>query len=408
MTQGEPSETLPREPAQRTSCWKKPLLRLALLACTLSGTLLVLEAATRLLTDTTPSLMERNPIVGQRFLPCFEGEVYDDEAGREVFLRFSRDGLRGPDRPREKPAGIRRLAIFGDSMVASVGVDEADSMTARLERMLNDRQRGVRWEVLNCGVSGSSTGQQMVLYREVVSQYRPEIVLGAFFVGNDLCDNSCRLSSNPRIYFDLDASGNLVQLPFSAKRAIAGQWLNRHSRFYVWQKNAMNNARHRVSAGAGAISPGDWVFCSRESQDIAHAWQLTAALLAQFQREVENRGGRFAVVLVPSAMQVCDDCFQALVSNAREDSPYFDPLHPNRRLAEICRRAGIPLWPLTDDFRRAAPSADSRIVSERLFLKGVGHFNEQGSLVAARSIYRFLTEGDPERVAGVPLLESVR
>ena len=55
-----------------------------------------------------------------------------------------------------------------------------------------------------------------MLYREVVSRYRPDIVIVALFVGNDVTDNSIRLTRAPRIYFDLDGEDGVRRLPFSA------------------------------------------------------------------------------------------------------------------------------------------------------------------------------------------------
>ncbi len=390
------------------SRWKLLAKKLALLTGTLSLLALGLEAGTRLLTDTTPPLMERDTNVGQRFVRSFSGMMLDDESGRRVFLRFNRDGLRGPDRPLEKPPGVRRVALFGDSMIASVSIDEDKTTVGQLERMLNKSPGGAGWEVMNFGICGSSTGQEMLLYREVASQYHPDIVLCTFFVGNDLTDNSSRLSNSPRICFDVDDSGKLVQLPFSASRHLVGTWLNRHSRFYVWQKLMTNRARHRLEGSVGLVSPGDWIFCSEESTDVAHAWDITAALLKQFRDEVESRGSLFAVVTVPSAVGICDDCFQEVARRAGDQATAFRKDYPDLRLSEICRKAGITLWSLTPDFRKAVPSAMSTVEEDQIFIKGVGHLNERGSVVAAKSLHRFLTEGDPQQVAGVPYVQRLR
>lgn len=48
-------------------------------------------------------------------------------------------GLRGPDRPIEKPPGVARVAVLGDSVVWGWGVAEEDGMVARLEARLGSR-----------------------------------------------------------------------------------------------------------------------------------------------------------------------------------------------------------------------------------------------------------------------------
>jgi len=92
MPQSErtPEELAPKTPAcvSQTSRWKHLGKRLALLAGTLSLLILTLEAGARLLTDTTPPLLQRDPVVGQRFIRSFEGMAFDGEARREVLLHF--------------------------------------------------------------------------------------------------------------------------------------------------------------------------------------------------------------------------------------------------------------------------------------------------------------------------------
>jgi hypothetical protein len=388
--------------------WKKLVRRLALLAGSLLLTLACLEVAVRLFTATTPGLTQKDPVIGQRYIQSFAGDVFVSEAGRKVPLRFNDVGFRGPTRPRQKPPGVRRIAVLGDSMIASLAVDEAQTMVCQLQRLLNESRTDTKWEVLNFGVNGASPGQELVLYREVVAGFEPDIVLGTFFVGNDLSDNCSRLSSNPRIYFDVDESGDLRQEPFSTRRAAASQFLNRHSRLYVWQRTALNRARHQVYQQAGALDPSHWIFSREEPPDVAHAWKITAKVFQALHRDVTAHGSRFAVVMIPSAQQIYRDAFAGVAARAGELAGQFDPDHPDRRLAEICREAGIPFFSMLDDFRRAAPSATMEVEEQWLFCEGVGHFNEQGDALAARAVFRFITQGDSQPVATRPLIGLLR
>ena len=102
---------------------------LALLSLALA--LAAAEGATRLLTETDPLIFLSDPVVGVRHVPSFEWSVYDREARRRVPVRFNRDGFRGPDLSHAKPAGVRRVALLGDSMVAALQVDEEQSMVSR-------------------------------------------------------------------------------------------------------------------------------------------------------------------------------------------------------------------------------------------------------------------------------------
>ncbi|OHB67085.1 MAG: hypothetical protein A2V70_19350 [Planctomycetes bacterium RBG_13_63_9] len=367
--------------------------RLALLTTTIVLLLVLAEIATRLLTDTIPPLTVKDPVIGQHYLPSFEADVFVPEAHRKVHLRFNEVGFRGPDRPMRKPPGVRRVAVLGDSMIASVTVDEKDTLVCQLERMLTRSHPQVKWEVLNFGVCGASPGQAMVLYRELAYRWDPDVVLCAYFVGNDLADNCSRLSHNPRIYFDLDEQGTMRQEPFSARRAWIGYYLNRYSRFYVWQKCALNNARRQIMEVTGTVEPGHWIFCRNESEDLAHAWKLTGEINRAFQREVTRRGASFALLLIPAAEQVDQHVFESLRQKAGDLADQFDWDYPDERLGELCRAADVSFLSMTADFRQAAPDATSHAKDQWLFCNGRGHFNERGNRLAAQRVHHFLTHG---------------
>jgi hypothetical protein len=353
----------------------------------------VLEAAARLTKSEEPSLLVLDPVVGKRFVAGFAGRVYVPEAGREVELRFNREGMRGPDWTSFKPPGVRRLALLGDSMIASVATDEDKTLARRLEDLLT-RDSAAAWQVLNFGVSSSSTGTELVLYREVAARYQPDVVLCAFFVGNDLADNSYRLTQAPRIYFDLDEHGELRQLPFSAAQSAGrtriASWLDAHSRLYAWQKAALRGMKARLRTFSRRVDPGYWIFSREESPEVAEAWRITGRLLGAFRREVESRGSRFAVVLVPCAEQVYDDLWHELTRSAGPAGAPFDRDHPEERLRELCHENGVELIAMTAAFRARAPHASSKLREEWLFHQGRWHFNDRGQEIAAQAVYEAL------------------
>ena len=157
----------------------------------------------------------------------------------------------------------------------------------------------------------------------------------------------------------------------------------------------------------GVLAPGDWIFCRDESENLVHAWKLSDAINRSFSREVEERDALFAVVLIPSAQQIYEDAFQSILNQAGDFAEHFDWGYPDERLGNLCRKAGIPWLSMAAEFRAAAPSASMAAREEWLFLGGNGHFNEQGSRLAARLVHRFLTKGDPEQLAGRPLVSRV-
>jgi hypothetical protein len=379
-------------PRSRRS-WLEIGANVALMLASSALVLLAGECGTRRLSRIGPSLLVTDPAVGKRYVAGFVGRVFVDEAEAEVELRFSREGFRGPDRALAKPPGTFRIAVVGDSMVAAVATPEDRTLVDLLEGDLRRALPETGWEVMNFGVSSASTGQELVLYRQTVSRYDPDLVLLWFFVGNDLGDNCSRLTSAPRIYFELDARGGLEQGPTPRASTRLVRWLDLHSRLYVWQKVALRRIRAQGRRMTGEIEPGQRIFSAGPDLALDYAWRLTSALLREIALEVERGGGRFGVVVVPCAEQVYDDLWAELEGRAARRGEGFDRDLPGRRLLEICRSAAIPALSLEGPFRAYASGRSSSDAGARLFLGGRFHLSDEGHRLAAQEVFAFLTQG---------------
>lgn len=96
-------------------------------------------------------------------------------------VRINRIGLRGPQVEEKRP-GLYRVLVFGDSYVFGVGVDEENVLTTRLRHWLEPRFPG-GIEVVNLGVSGYSTDQEYLLWKELGTSLAPDLVIVV------VCDN---------------------------------------------------------------------------------------------------------------------------------------------------------------------------------------------------------------------------
>lgn len=96
-------------------------------------------------------------------------------------------GFRGPDAPREKPAGEFRVAVLGDSCtfgLGTPGLSYDETYAARLQALLAAARPDRAVRVLNFGVPGYSSFQGMRLLSAKVLAYRPDVVV-AYFGIND-------------------------------------------------------------------------------------------------------------------------------------------------------------------------------------------------------------------------------
>ncbi len=109
---------------------------------------------------------------------------YFDE-GRGITYEINRQGLHGPEVAEVKPAGTFRILGIGDSFTFGQGVCEEDTFLRRLDRSLNaNGSSGHRYEVLNAGVQGYDTHDEVVHLEHQWLAYDPDLVLIGFYLND--------------------------------------------------------------------------------------------------------------------------------------------------------------------------------------------------------------------------------
>lgn len=366
--------------------------RAMIVVVTLIIFLLIAEVVTRAFSTIQPPLTIRDLEIGKKYFPNFSGKVFISESQQDVHLKFNKDGFRGVNREYEKPKNTCRILVLGDSQIAAIATDENETLVRQLERMLNENHPAINWEVFNFGVSGASTAQEVVLYRKLAVKYDPDLVICAYFVGNDFSDNCDRLDSNPRIYMDIDEKGNLYVKPFSVTRKTLSIWLNQHSRFYVWQKYKFKVAIKTVanSEKIYKVRGGHLIFMNKDSDDLNHAWTLNEKIIHQFYDEVVNDKKLFLFIVVPSSVQLYDDNWEEFFAKDNDAQKYLDIDYPDRKLFEIVSKKEVDSIFLRDVLEKYIKKRPHNVLEAQVLYGGGGHLNEVGNLLSAKAIYTHL------------------
>jgi hypothetical protein len=165
-----------------------PLRRLAeglLVAMSAVAALAIGEAALRLGGFSYPQLYVTDEVTGSRLRAGAEGWSRGEG---EVYVKISSQSLRDREHAVAKPPRTYRIAVLGDSYAEALQVPLEQAFWVLLPRELERcRFAGDRKiEPLNFGVSGYGTAQELLTLRQRAWDFSPDLVLLAFFPGNDV------------------------------------------------------------------------------------------------------------------------------------------------------------------------------------------------------------------------------
>lgn len=361
------------------------------------------ETALRVFGFSHPTFVMTDPVTGVAHIPGEEG--LQTAEGR-AYVRINSAGFRDVERTLTKPASTFRIAVIGDSYVEAFQVERPDSVCLVIERALRGRfGADMAVEVLNFGVSGYGTGQEYLLVRDRVMAYAPNLVLLAFYVGNDVSDNLRELKKVPYVpYFTLREGVLTLDSSFlsSSEYKTRSAWYSRtfvatkrYSRLlqFVDQVRRQWSRRQRRREAAPRGSEEDRrLFEEPPTGHMLRAWEVTETLLIATRDLVEARGARFAVFTIGAGSQVTADTASRDRFKLRHG--LADLLYPQRRLRELGDRAGFPILNLAPEFLRVA--TDDGIYfhgfGESL---GHGHWNQRGHEMAGRLIADWLCSETP-------------
>lgn len=382
-----------------TSLGKNALLSMASLATSV----LLAEVALWAVGFSYPNLYLHDAQMGAVLRPGAKG--WWREEG-EAFISINSAGMRDDrEHSQAKPPGTYRIAVLGDSYAEALQVPVEKTFWWNLEGRLTacDFAGGKRIEVLNFGVSGYSTSQELLMLRQRAAAFGPDLVLLAFLSGNDVRDNSKEIAGgDPRPYFLLEREVLVLDSSFRdhwifrLKSSAAWQFgagLSTHSRLLQLLNKVKNilgqslstprTPRHELDIGLD-----DHAYLSRPPEPWERAWQLTERLITELEAEAFRAGSHLLLVTLTNPGQVPINK-QSMRQHANKlGEP--DLFYPERRLRAFAERQQIEAVFLAEDFAEFAATRGVHLHGFPNTQPGSGHWNEHGHALAADLISRYL------------------
>ncbi len=352
---------------------------------------LLAEIALRVAGYSYPEFYSLDQSRGYTLRPRAEG-WYRKEG--EAYVRINSDGLRDQEHSLTKPPDTIRIAVIGDSYpeALSVSLNEAFwwVMGKKLEEC--DVFPGKKIEVLNFGVSGYGTAQELLTLREQVWKYSPDIVMLTVTTNNDITDNLRTLKKTDEIpYFIYKDNQLTLDASFKDSRAFRlrqsgisrlGRWLRDHSRvvqaitqghhgFKIllssWrarrsQKTQPTPARAERTPESGQksdllsrseeLGTDNLVYLEPTNAVWNDAWTVTEKLILEMRNEVNSRGAKFVVVTLSNGPQVLPD--PELQEAFKKRFGITDLFYPDNRIKTFGAREGIQVLTLAPDLEEFA------------------------------------------------------
>jgi hypothetical protein len=320
----------------------------------------------------TIGMFREDPDAGYRLQEGHRSEVRTPEFRTRILT--DREGYRVPQDHIPRVGADRRLLVTGDSFTFGVGVEAEEAFPERLAARL-----GGEWWVRNGGVGGYGPlrSSRLLVHRQ--ASWRPDLVIHALYLGNDLEDpRPDRFLVHPRV-----RDGRMVTQgrPRSERLRL---YLRIHSHLYAFLRARLYGVYRRsgLSRRGQYLEPvglAEWPPVISEI-----GWPAGKSALTAMRDWARAEDVRFLVVIVPAKFQVEDESWRIYRDAWDREESAFDREHARREVVAFLGELEVPSLDLTDAFREATAAGAC------LYYPVDRHWTKEGHELAAKILAREL------------------
>ncbi len=327
-----------------------------------------------------PDAFLPDPVLGVRLMPGFEATVATTEY-RSTWV-INEDGHRGPRAGERGPAAMRIVAL-GDSFTFGYGVEEEEAWPRRLEALVNAGTRDAV-EVVNLGVGGYGTREEVRYLEREMGRLTPDLVLVAFYVGNDPLDNLRWSPDAARGEGPTDPTRGEPDRIEMWKR-----WFGARSHLYSFVSIRADELLVTLGVRRLVYPFEVDILRTPPPAGVNAAWRATRGALEELARVTAEASIPVRVLIVPMKHQVDDGFWVRLtaryerLAGARAVRA-LDRERPQRILEDMLLDLGLEWFDLLEGLRREARR--DAIVPTPLYWPRDQHWTPEGHATAARLI----------------------
>ena len=249
----------------------------------------MLEVGVRLLHLVPDRFWEPDPVLGARLIPGERGWWTQEDREFVVPVQINRARpARRRARRMPKPPDVFRMLVLGDSFVEAMHVPLEVTFPRVLEQQLNGNAKGARIEVMSAGVSGYGTASELLYFEREGKRYQPDLVVLAFYPGNDVKNNSPTLEDKLKPVYTAD--GALQKVVGEAPRKKLHGW-----RALLARSAAYHYIRKVLLTAAAAVGADGWCdigLLQRDASSRACRSVMACRSTTESTRRGRRRSGR--------------------------------------------------------------------------------------------------------------------
>jgi len=236
------------------------------------------------------------------------------------YFAVNSDGMADREHTQQRPPGVIRIAVVGDSVSESKFLPRDQAYWAVMERFLNSRLApSRRVEVLNFGVAGYSLAQEaLVIQSRRLWKYDPQIIVLAGTIESFVLRSTRKLSPNnasEHVPFYLLRNGMLEP---DAQTLKERSEFSHSNRWNEWLGDLMNASRllalcnegvkasWKHPAHANAYQESD-AFLGPGTPDLQAAWAVSEAFIARSNQEARKHNAELWLFTLDMPEQVDPD-----------------------------------------------------------------------------------------------------